>query len=281
MRIDAAKHVPKPFWNSFQASVNVFTIGEVYDNTSANTCIYMTNALDSILNYPLWYAASNILSDPKASMTGMQAKYQENADSCQDTTLLGTFSENHDVSRFGNHTTDMALLKNALAFTIMSDGIPIVYYGAEQAFTGGSDPYNREALWTSGYPTNSPLYTHIATLNTARNVIKQLATFTYWTPFWTYKTKVVLAKDDVLILRKGYDHSIVTMLTNRGSSAGKIGPYEVADTNFNEGDTIVEVLACTSMVVGPYGNFNVTLPAGGLPMVSNIRNSLFHTRELY
>lgn len=32
--------------------------------------------------------------------------------------------ENHDNRRFANYTTDMALVKNALAFTILSDGIP-------------------------------------------------------------------------------------------------------------------------------------------------------------
>jgi hypothetical protein len=68
-------------------------------------------------------------------------------------------------------TTDDSLLKNLYAFNFVSDGIPsafqtplsvfvpyltvalrspVWYYGEEQNANGGSDPYNREALWTLG-----------------------------------------------------------------------------------------------------------------------------------
>jgi hypothetical protein len=50
----------------------------------------------------------------------------------------------------------------------MTDGIPVVYYGLEQAFTGGSDPANREALWPSGYP-NTTAVEMITKLNKLRN----------------------------------------------------------------------------------------------------------------
>lgn len=44
---------------------------------------------------------------------------------CADTTLLGSFMENHDVARFASVTSDFSLAKNAIAFTILADGIPI------------------------------------------------------------------------------------------------------------------------------------------------------------
>jgi len=50
----------------------------------------------------------------------------------------------------------------------MFDGIPIVYYGLEQAFTGGPDPGNREALWPSGY-ANTTAVQVISKLNKIRN----------------------------------------------------------------------------------------------------------------
>lgn len=62
----------------------------------------------------------------------------------------------------------MSLAKNAATFTILADGIPIVYAGQEQHYSGGNDPYNREATWLSGYKTTSELYTHIATSNKIR-----------------------------------------------------------------------------------------------------------------
>lgn len=50
----------------------------------------------------------------------------------------------------------------------MTDGIPIVYYGLEQGFSGGSDPANREALWPSAY-ANSTGVQIITKLNKLRN----------------------------------------------------------------------------------------------------------------
>jgi len=47
---------------------------------------------------------------------------------CTDTTLLGSFLENHDVVRFASLTNDEALTKNAMAFTMLQDGIPISTY---------------------------------------------------------------------------------------------------------------------------------------------------------
>ena len=57
----------------------------------------------------------------------------------------GAFLENHDQPRFQSWTTDVALTKNAMAYTFVTDGIPILYYGQEQGYTGGNEPASREA----------------------------------------------------------------------------------------------------------------------------------------
>lgn len=57
-----------------------------------------------------------------------------------------------------------------LSFLFFSDGIPIVYAGQEQHYSGGSDPANREATWLSGYATNAQLYTWIASTNKIRSL---------------------------------------------------------------------------------------------------------------
>ena len=44
---------------------------------------------------------------------------------CADSTLLGSFMENHDNPRFPSYNSDISLAKNAIAFTILADGIPI------------------------------------------------------------------------------------------------------------------------------------------------------------
>jgi alpha-amylase len=75
----------------------------------------------------------------------------------------------------------MALAKNAAAFVILSDGIPIIYAGQEQHYSGGADPANREAVWLSGYSNTSELYKLIATANAIRNhaISKDPAYVTY------------------------------------------------------------------------------------------------------
>ena len=45
----------------------------------------------------------------------------------------------------------------------MGDWIPIIYYGTEQGFNGGSDPSNRESLWPY-MSTEHPLYKFIQKL---------------------------------------------------------------------------------------------------------------------
>jgi glycosidase len=60
------------------------------------------------------------------------------------------------------------LIMNAHAYSIVTDGIPYVYYGSEAGFKGGNDPDNREALWLSGYNTSSTMYGFFKRLNAAR-----------------------------------------------------------------------------------------------------------------
>jgi alpha-amylase len=54
MRIDAAKHVDKPFWTQFQPAANVYTVGELLDGDPEYVCNYMSDALDGVLNYPMF-----------------------------------------------------------------------------------------------------------------------------------------------------------------------------------------------------------------------------------
>lgn len=49
-------------------------------------------------------------------------------------------------------------LHQALAFLLAIDGIPCIYYGTEQDFSGGNDPQNREDLWDSGYRTDGKTF---------------------------------------------------------------------------------------------------------------------------
>lgn len=84
--------------------------------------------------------------------------------------VLGGFVDNHDNPRFLHFNPSHTALKNELAFVMMGDWIPIVYYGTEQGFDGGEDPNNRESLWPY-MSTENPLYIFIQALTKLRRAL--------------------------------------------------------------------------------------------------------------
>jgi hypothetical protein len=56
-----------------------------------------------------------------------------------------------------------------LSLAFVTSGIPILYYGQEQGFTGGADPLNREPMWNSGYDNTSVGYEYVKQLLQVRD----------------------------------------------------------------------------------------------------------------
>lgn len=152
------------------------------------------------------------------------------------TSSLGTFLESHDQKRFGNLNGDMALAKNAIAFTMLMDGIPAVYQGQEQHFSGGSDPDNRQGLWTSGYSTDAELYTWFALLNRIRSLA--IAQDQAYIPF---QASPIWSDDHTVAMKKA---QVVSVLTNMG-----VGPARhnvslpASGTGYSAGQEIVDLAA--------------------------------------
>lgn len=71
---------------------------------------------------------------------------------------LVNFLDNHDVPRFLFSGQGTQALRNALLFLFTEQGIPCVYYGTEQEFSGGNDPANREDLWEAGFATDGETF---------------------------------------------------------------------------------------------------------------------------
>jgi glycosidase len=61
--------------------------------------------------------------------------------------LLVNFLDNHDVARYMFGKPDASYLRVALMYLYTWDGIPCLYYGTEQLFSGGVDPANREDMF--------------------------------------------------------------------------------------------------------------------------------------
>ncbi|KAJ9376289.1 CAZyme family GH13 [Paecilomyces variotii] len=260
IRIDTVKHVQQDFWPGYNDAAGVYAVGEVFDGDPSYTCPYQ-NYLDGLLNYPIYYPLLGAFESTSGSISDLYNMINTVKSECADSTLLGTFVENHDNPRFASYTSDYALAKNAIAFTILSDGIPIIYAGQEQHYSGGSDPANREATWLSGYDTSSGLYTFIAVSNAIRNHAINVDD-----GYVTYKNYPIYQDDTTIAMRKGSNGTqVVTVLSNLGES-GSSYTLSLSGTDYDAGQELTEVYTCTSVTVDESGNIPVAM-ASGLPRV--------------
>ena len=88
--------------------------------------------------------------------------------------ILVNFVDNHDIPRFLYDNPSVPALKSSIFYLLTEDGIPCIYYGTEQAFSGGNDPANREPLWWSGYDTNGDVFLHTQSLIALRKAYEPL-----------------------------------------------------------------------------------------------------------
>lgn len=105
----------------------------------------------------------NLKQDRKRNLKDMEAARLQVKAQFRDHTSVGNFLDNHDRRRFLNMTTEVPTLQHALVFTTFTEGIPIIYYGTEQAFTAGGDPGSRQAMFDNFDKTN-PMFSFVKTI---------------------------------------------------------------------------------------------------------------------
>ena len=103
VRLDAVKHVRKSFWPGIAARSGVFAVGEVYHGDPKYVGPYQ-DYLPSVFNYPMYYTIQDVFAN-KHDMSVIPWRLQEVRSQFRDTTVLGTFIDNHDVRRFMNATS--------------------------------------------------------------------------------------------------------------------------------------------------------------------------------
>ncbi|KAL2851781.1 glycoside hydrolase superfamily [Aspergillus pseudodeflectus] len=257
LRIDATKHMNDAYLTSFSEAAGVFTIGEVYTENTDAVCRYQ-EFVSGLLNYPMY--SPMIQAFTAGNMPGLAESVRAVRSQCKDFTRLASFTENHDTPRFASLINDTTLAKNAMAFNILSDGIPIVYQGQEQHLRGPSSPYNRSPLWPTNYTTTSPLYNTTATLNRLRNHAIRLDS-TYIT---THSEELYL-DGSTYATRKGAEgKQIVSVFSNQGAGGG---PYNLTIPGaFKPGTEVVEVLSCKKVTADKEGRITVEMDEGE-PMI--------------
>jgi glycosidase len=169
-RLDTAKHVDLGFWQVYGPAVHAhaasrgkerfFLFGEAFDGSDDKVGSYTGTRgggpykLDSMLYFPMYFTAGDVFRAPEYGVPPAELSWRYSFLDRYDPTSreqLVTFLDNHDVSRFVGFATvsgnDEGKLWPALGWLLTSRGVPCVYYGTEQMFDGGGDPYNREDMW--------------------------------------------------------------------------------------------------------------------------------------
>ena len=194
-RIDTNKHVEHQFWQVFTKAVrdrlaaqgkkNFIMFGEAFTGDDKLLGSYTVKGeLDSVFYFSQHYSVVRdvfqLAHDPKqqkgtdqiAALWNARAMNygndpQDNGIGIAPRKALVNFLDSHDFGRFlFDGAGDVAALRNALTLLFTEEGIPNLYYGTEQDFSGGNDPSNREVLWATPnpYDTNGDTFRHIAKL---------------------------------------------------------------------------------------------------------------------
>ncbi len=173
-RIDTARHVDDGFWRLFlpamleEAKRNGIPDFSIFGEVANGEPRYLARfvravGFPAVLDFPLAYAARAVIAGgaPTRRLADVFAADDLYTAPGRSADRLFTFIGNHDMGRFG-HAIRKALGDDANpremlaratlghALLVFARGVPVVYYGAEQGFTGdGGDQDARQDMFAS------------------------------------------------------------------------------------------------------------------------------------
>jgi alpha-amylase len=218
-------------------------MGECFNGDPAYVGPYQ-GYVTGLFNYPMYYTISDVFGSGK-NMGNIKNRYDQEAPHFQDLDALGVFVDNHDNARFlHNHGGKNAQLRAATVFSLTTRGIPFVYYGTEQYYSGGNDPANRESLWQD-MNTQSDLYQIIAKVNAQRKQSQ------IWNEEWVQR----YAQSNFYAFSRG---KFLVALTNSNNQQH----YKVTYHPFSEGETVCNIFYPTTDCQQVSGGVDVYLLNG-------------------
>ena len=303
-RVDTIKHVEHEFWQVFTPAMrayaksigkeNFFIFGEAFDGDDVLLGSFTKNdEMDSVFYFSQKFQVFDSIFKWGNATRNFEGLFNERWNKHRDGSALGesesprygtvsgvkdadgkvlspqrimvNFMDNHDLPRFLYEQPDQKALHNALSLMFTMDGIPCIYYGTEQNFSGGNDPANREALWTSGYDTENDTFQHIS---------KVAALRAKYVPLRRGDLKIVWSTDHtgdesdagILAFERVYKNERILVVINTNKNHPSKTSFEgaVMKTNFNGGTNLVNVFPGSegkSYTVSGDGSLDIELPA--------------------
>ena len=173
-RIDTARHVNDSFWRGFLPAMTdaatargrprFYIFGEVYVFDPQRLSHFTRNAgFDTVLDFAFQRTAQRVIAEdgPTRMLADLFARDDYYIAANRDSRHLPTFLGNHDMGRFARFVLDaqsdaapdetvLARLELAHALMMFARGVPVIYYGDEQGFTGdGNDMDARADMFAS------------------------------------------------------------------------------------------------------------------------------------
>eukprot|EP00466_Bigelowiella_natans_P000672 jgi/Bigna1/85018/estExt_fgenesh1_pg.C_10614 len=225
IRMDTVPEVNPSYWKTFksQAAPNMYIIGEVF-NGDSNYIDAHGSELDGLLSYPMYYTIRNVFQQ-KQDMSQISSRLKEYYQ------VFG--QDSHDNARFLSQNSDQKLFTSAVVLSMMIDGIPIVYYGTAQMFSGGNDPQNREIFWNTQFNNSTELYKKIKALN----AVRKEDVFDLGSP-----ATELSVQSSFYAFSRG---KVLVALTNVGEG-GDTQTYTLNQHPFSSGDIVCNVFSGTS-----------------------------------
>jgi alpha-amylase len=281
-----------------QGKTNFFMFGEAFDGNpplvgsftkndppspaeleNENACVYdgreiTGDLLDGVFHFPQYFQGIRDVFQESQSTDRVQALWEDMPNlyglsphqlgtGLPPISTVVNFIDNHDVPRF-LFQSDQASLHLAMLFTMTARGIPCIYYGTEQGFSGGNDPANREDMWLTGYDRGHPTYQWLKRLNTIRRAYPSLRRGEVSV---TWSTPRVDDEEDAGILayeRTGGDagasYALVIFNTNRNHDSTTAFEGAAMAVTAAAGSTLVDAIGGSSHTVAADGTLSVTLP---------------------
>ncbi len=289
-RIDTIKHVEDGFWQVFAPEVRrrlaqagkrrFFLFGEAFDGNDDLLASYTRPGMfDSVFYFSQKFRVyddvfmrggptSRIEQLWRAREERFGAVPQEEGIGIAPRHALVNFIDNHDVPRFLYNRPDLkgpGALRAAVAYLLTQDGIPCLYYGTEQEFSGGNDPANREDLWKTGYRTDGETFRWTARLIKVRRAYEALRRGDFRLRWTTERTSDAQDAGIVAFERTTPEGGYALVVVNSNgeqtseTSASAFGGGSML-IGRSAGDVLVDALSNDRWVVGQGGSLAVQVP---------------------
>lgn len=239
IRVDAARSVPKEWLATFEREMGVPTFGEIFVGDVDYVADYQKYEWGA-LDFPYFFTVREAFA-ADTDMRKLSALFAQDG-KYVDANRLETFIDNHDRARFLTWADDnYQRLRTALTFEMSTRGIPVIYYGTEQADDGNgqggevpiANKHNRKDM--TSFDEDATIYRHIQRLAALKKEYPALRTGVQ-REMWSDETFYAFSRLD-----SSTGSETITAATNSWDSQTRAIPIR-EESSLRVGDVLVNLM---------------------------------------